>query len=301
MIEYSRQNPIDMNAPNWSFNDSLNRFYNWLNQPIQGGARIPPRKVKLQMFGESHPEGITGATTTIKVFNTNTGDEISGVAYGYFVRNVLYYQYIFEYIVDLSLIPINTPFYVEITIDFAVGMIETTRSSCYTISQGDNDKLVCIEFSNTVDNRPINGLYFDPDSTFLFYMYLNKFDTEIEIVEDDEEQDFKGNSTLVEKTHSEADIFEVVDMPKKTFMALIAISENDEIYVNGRRANITFDKATEARIGAFEIPFINALMRVTYADDDGLLIVRNVIEPAYLKIKSDSLLNIDSSNNLKIQ
>lgn len=301
MIEYSRQNPIDMYAPNWSFNDSLNRFYNWLNQPIQGGARIPPRSVKLQMFAQSPPEGITGATTTIKVINANTGNEISGVAYGYFVKNVLYYQYIFEYIVDCSLIAINTPFYVEITIDFAVGGSETTQSSCYTIAQGDNDKLVCIEFANTVDNRPINGIYFDPDATFLFYMYLNKYDTEIEIVEDDQENDFKGNSTLVEKTHSETDIFEVVDMPKKTFMALIAISENDIIYVNGRRANITFDKASEARIGAFEIPFINALMRVTYADDNGLLQVRNVVSPSYLKIKSDSLLNIDNNNNLKIQ
>lgn len=296
MIIYSRQNPIDMCSTVWSFNDTLNRFYNWLNQPVQSIVNIPARKVKLQLYEDDTDFEIE---TAIRVINSQTGDQITGIAYAIEVPSDLSGT-LFEYSVDLSLINTGVVFYVQIDVIHVDERTETIQSSCLKLTTNTDCKLIRIEFANTVNDRLINGILFDTDSTFNYYLYANKFDTDIEILEDDTLQDFKGNTILVDKTHSEIDIFELIDIPKKYFMSLITISENDEIWVNGRRANITFDKATESRIGIYEIPYINALMRVTYADDNGLLQVQNQIEPSFLRINSDGYLRIDIENTLKI-
>lgn len=296
MIFYSRQNPIDMCSTVWTFNDSLNRFYNWLNQPVQSIVNIPPRKVKLQLYEDDTQFTIE---TAIRVINAQTGEEITGIAYAIEVPSELTGT-LFEYSVDLSLINTGVTFYVQIDVIHVDERTETLQSSCLRIATNTDCKLIRIEYSNTVNDRPVNGILFDPQSTFNYYLYANKFDTDIEIVEDESVQDFKGNTILVDKTHAESDIYELIDIPKKYFMSLITISENDEIWVNGRRANITFDKATESRLGIYEIPYINALMKVTYADDNGLLKVQNEIEPSFLRINSEGYLSIDSENTLKI-
>lgn len=295
---YSVQNPIDLNPTVWSFDSSVDKFYNWKNTPVQGLVKIPNKAVKLQM-NVTNAAGQDDIDSYLTVYNAETGEILSAVAY----TNKILGQVtgvIFEYIIDLSLIPAHTKFYIEVEIyDQNEDETDIFNSSCYKISVRDDDKLIRIEFGNTVNNRQINGILFDEDATFDWYIYANKYDTEVEIVDNESENDYKGNTVLVEKTHSETDVFEIVDMPKKLFMGLVAISENDEIKINGRRANFTFEKVTESRVGTFEICFINAFMRVTYADDNGLLDVRNIPPESLMLIDSDNYLNIDSDNKLK--
>lgn len=298
IITYSRQNPIDMNSTVWSFDSSLNKFYNWKNQPIQGIVQIPNKAVKIQ-FRITDEFGNDDMTAQMKIYNAVTGDEISGVSYIVTVPTSLT-GVMYEATIDLSLITVNVKINAELTIyDPNTDDTEIYRSSCYKVVSKDDDKLIRIEFGNTIDDRPINGILFDEDATFDWYLYADKYDTEIQIVDDQQENDFKGNSVLVDKTHSEMDIFEIIDMPKKVFMGLIAVSENDVIYFNGRRANFTMEKVTESRIGVFEICFMNAFMRVTYSDDDGLLNIRNNPPASLMLIDSENYLNIDSENKLK--
>lgn len=297
MIIYSRQNPIDLCPTVWSFDSSLNKFYNWKNTPIQGITKIPNKQVKLQIY--LYDLAAPLIELAVRVINIETETEISGIAYIIEVPST-YDGVFYQCVIDLSLIPANTKFYIEVDGTYLPeDYTETLRSSCYILSVQDDEKLIKIQFGNTVNNRMINGILFDENALFNWYLYANKYDTEIEIVEDETASDFKGNKVLVDKTHDEIDVFEIVDMPKKKFMGLIAISENDVIYVNGRRANFSFDKVTESRVGIYEICFINAFMRVTYADDDGLLDVRNVPPENLMLIDSENYLNIDSNNKLK--
>lgn len=300
MIHYSRQNPVDMCAVRWSFAQSLDRFYNWLNMPVQDVVNIPGERVKIQCYLEDLDES-NDVDLTVTVINEISKAEITGLTAITLIPTDLPGK-LYEIILDLSLIAVNVLFSVQFDIDYpGEGLNETFKSSCFRIYPGENENLIKIEFSNTVTNRFINGILFEEDLEYYRYLYAKLYNTEITIVDNEQAADFQGNKTLVEKTHQETDIFEIIDMPKKMFMGLIAISENDIIYVNGRPANIEFEQTTESRIGAYEIPFINALMRVTYSDDNGLLEIESRFDDSYLLVKSDSILNVKSDEKLKIQ
>ena len=233
MIIYSVQNRIDMNPIQWVFNDAVDRFYNWKNQPIRNVSPIPARDVKCQFsISDKNVSLITSRVVA-------AGQQISAASIVLGVDTIDNVQ-IFDLLIKPQIVPINTPFYVEIEIEFSDAQFdnESYRSSCFMVRGGSNDaELIKIAFGNTVSNRFIAGILFYPDTLYTWHVYLKKYDGEIETVEDETEADFQGNKIVINKTHNEIDIFELIDMPKKLFMGLLKISENDVIYVNGRRAN----------------------------------------------------------------
>lgn len=300
MILYSRQNPIDLCAKTWSFSADNDKFYHWLNQPISEGGKLPPYPVVLQMYCEDASGGET-MTITPLIYDSNTGDVITGVMYYNLVPTDLPGN-LYDITIDLSLLEPFRPFYLDVeAYDAAADITHYLRSSCFIVVSDEEKFLIKIEYSNTVTNRIINGILFTNGVTYKTYLYAKKWDTKIEIVKDETQSDYKGNSIVVEKAHAETDIFQIIDRPKKMFMQLIAISENDVVYVNGRRAVIHFEQVTESRVGMDEIPFINAFMRVTYADDNGLLTLQDSVEESYLLIKSDAYLLTKANQKLKIR
>lgn len=298
MIYYSSQNPIDLCAVDWTFDDTDGRFYNWKNQPADNLVSIPPRRVRNQIY--ILDTEATSIDVIVRVINAKTGIEIPGVTFIYSLPSTLTGM-LYEFIVDASLLPVNTKFYVELDVIYSLVTTDSFRSSCFSIESNELKKLIRIDYGNTVNNRQINGILFFESTFFHRYMYLDKYDTEIEIVDDEESSDFEGNKVLVDKTHQEIDVYDIISMPKKFFMGLVKISENDLIYVNGRKANIRLEKVTESKIGAFEIPYINAFMRVTYADDNGLLDTTPLKDDSFLLINDTDYLLINELNKLKIR
>lgn len=295
MIIYSVQNQIDLCPIAWTFDDTRNQFYNWKNQPIGAVTAIVPRDIRCQFSISDKP--VNSIISQVYA----DGQLITGVSIVNYIETLETTE-IYELLVKGQSLPLNSIFYVQLTVNYTDEDFESEvfRSSCFKIEQGKEEtQLIKIEYSNTVTNRFIGGILFIPDTYRISNYYFKKYDSEIELTEDENEADFQGNNTLINKTHSETDIFEIIDMPKKLFMGLVKISENDIIFINGRRANFNVEKAVESRIGIDEVCFINAYMRVTYADDNGLLEIQSDSTASYLALNSENLMLIDSNNKLK--
>lgn len=296
MIYYSVQNQFDLCPVNWTFDDSSGRFYNWKNQPADQIVKIPPRKVRNQLY--VYDIEATNIDLTVRAINAHTGLEIPGIIYIFSIPTSLP-GLIYEFFVDASLISPYVNFYLEMDVVYDSERTDSYRSSCFTVEVNEDDKLIKISYGNTITDRFIDGVLFFEGTFQQRFFYADKYDTEIEIVNDEQSNDFNGNAVLVDKTHKETDVFEIIEMPKKFFMGLLSISENDIIYVNGRKSLINLEKVTEAKIGSYEIPYINALMRVVYSDNDGLLDTANISEADYLLINDTDHLLINEINILK--
>lgn len=296
MIYYSRQNPIDLCPVNWAFDDSDGRFYNWKNQPSDEAVLIPPRKVPNQIYIEDLQA--TEIVLDGRIINAYTGEVLTGILNIFSIPTELT-GIIYMLVIDVSLIAPHLKFYFELDVIFDGTRTNSFRSSCFIVQVEDDDKLLRIDYGNTINNRFVSGMLFFEGTYYQRYLYTKKYDTEIEINDDEQSNDFEGNMVLVDKTHSETDVFIIVEMPKKFFMGLVSISENDIIMVNGRKANISLEKVTVSKIGSFEIPFVNAFLRVIYADNDGLLDVQNQTEADYLLINDTDYLLINELNRLK--